>query len=192
MLYQEIEGDLIQLALSGSFNVITHGMNCFGVMKTNISLQMAKTFKCDQFELEYQKGDINKLGQIDCCIGYLENKEIFMDLDGYYRNEDSLQELVVVNSYTQYNYGKMDGVVFLDYEALTLCMRKINHAFKGKHIGLPVIGCGLAGAIWDYRDTFEKGSYEYESYSIGQNKDVKTIIQEELKDCDVTIVHYKK
>ena len=57
-------------------------------------------------------------------------------------------ELVVVNSYTQYNYGKnhTDGVSKpLDYEALTMCMRKINHTFKGKRIGLPQIGAGLAG-----------------------------------------------
>jgi hypothetical protein len=34
----------------------------------------------------------------------------------------------------------------LDYEALALCLRKINHTFKGKHVGLPQIGCGIAEA----------------------------------------------
>jgi len=28
-------------------------------------------------------------------------------------------------------------------------MRKINHIFAGKHIGLPLIGAGLAGGDWD-------------------------------------------
>ena len=74
-------------------------------------------------------------------------------------------------------------------------MRKINHKFKGKHIGLPLIGCGIAGGIWDL-DAYSLK--ESESFRIATQlrsngfKDVKTIIQEELKDCDVTIVHYKK
>jgi O-acetyl-ADP-ribose deacetylase (regulator of RNase III) len=50
-------------------------------------------------------------------------------------------------------------------------MRKINSIFSGKHIGLPQIGAGLAGGDW--------------------NK-IKKIIQDELKDCKVTIVIYKK
>jgi len=50
-------------------------------------------------------------------------------------------------------------------------MRKINHVFKGQHIGLPKIGCGLAGGDWNI---------------------VKEIIQKELKDCNVIIVIYKK
>jgi hypothetical protein len=41
------------------------------------------------------------------------------------------------------------STVALDYEALTLCMRKINYTFTGKHIGLPMIGCGLAGGDWN-------------------------------------------
>lgn len=50
-------------------------------------------------------------------------------------------------------------------------MRKINHIFKGQHVGLPQIGCGLAGGDWNR---------------------VKTIIQNELKDCFVTVVIYNK
>ena len=82
----------------------------------------------------------------------------------------------------------------LDYEALTLCLRKINHIFKGKHIGLPLIGCGLAGGVWDYHKLPKTSDEEieiYEQFYHQEKKDVKTIIQEELKDMDVTIVHYK-
>ena len=82
--------------------------------------------------------------------------------------------LYVVNAYTQYYYGKNhpDGINKpLDYEALTLCLRKMNHIFKGKHIGLPgLIGCGLAG---------------------GDKNKVKSIIKKELKDCNVTICYLK-
>jgi len=59
----------------------------------------------------------------------------------------------------------------LDYEALTLCLRKINWVFSGKHIGLPKIGAGLAGGDWEQ---------------------IKQIIKNELNDCDVTVVIYKE
>jgi len=58
-----------------------------------------------------------------------------------------------------------------DYEALTLCMRKINHQYKGNKIGLPLIGAGLAGGDWNV---------------------IEKIIEKELKDMDVTIVKFKK
>lgn len=82
--------------------------------------------------------------------------------------------LYVVNSYTQYHYGynHLDGVRNpFDYLAFTLCMKKINYAFQDMHIGLPKIGAGLAGGDW--------------------NK-IIIIIESELKDCDITIVNYKK
>ena len=82
-------------------------------------------------------------------------------------------EVNIVNSYTQFRYGKnhTDGVSKpLDYEALTLCMRKINQEFSGKHIGLPKIGAGLAGGDWNR---------------------IKNIIQTELKDMKVSVVIYK-
>jgi hypothetical protein len=59
----------------------------------------------------------------------------------------------------------------LDYDALILCLRKMNHIFKGKRIGLPQIGCGLARGNWAI---------------------VKELIINELKDCNVTVVIYNK
>jgi len=82
-------------------------------------------------------------------------------------------DTTVVNLYSQYHYGKnhKDGVKLpIDYEALTLGLRKMNHVFKGKRIGLPQIGCGLAG---------------------GDPIVVKKIIKNELKDCNVTVVLFK-
>ena len=79
-----------------------------------------------------------------------------------------------MNAYTQFNYGRnhADGDAKpLSYEALTLCMKKMNILFAGKHIGLPKIGAGLAGGDWER---------------------IKEIIQRELKDCKVTVVNYKK
>lgn len=170
MNYQEIEGDLITLAKEGKFEVIAHGCNCFCRMKRGIAPQMAFAFGCDYFPLEKPSlaGDINKLGQIDYQSVYVGGGLV-------------QKQVIVVNAYTQYQWSTETKP--LDYEALTLCLRKMNKLFAGKHIGLPLIGCHLAGGIWD---KMTQEGVLYHGYL-----DVKTIIQKELKDCKVTIVHYK-
>lgn len=180
--YKEINGDLIELALNAEFDVIVHGCNCQNVMGLGIAPQMAKAFGCDRFPLEDAsfKGDINKLGQIDYeKVGVWKG----IVLNNY--REDA-HWLHVVNAYTQYRYGR--GLQ-LDYEALILCLRKINHIFKGRKIGLPQIGCGLAGGKFFFEDLSES---EYDDYLCNPNeyKFVKDIILRELKDCDVTVVIY--
>lgn len=191
MKYKEIEGDLIDLAKKGKFDVIAHGCNCFCTMGAGLAPQMAKAFGADKFPMEDKEyvGDINKLGTIDWEIVCLVNSEV---VDHFDLNDDDLPTyLTVVNCYSQYGFGKnhANGTAApLDYEALTLCMRKMNHLFKGKHIGLPLIGCQLAGGIWDVSDLSFAKQVDFESCV---HRDVKTIIKEELSDCQVTIVHYK-
>jgi O-acetyl-ADP-ribose deacetylase (regulator of RNase III) len=175
MVYNEIHGDLITLANAGTFEVITHGCNCHCTMGAGIAPQMAKAFGCDRFKMEAPeyKGSINKLGTIDYELLHFSNWD--KKFQKYPDDGDTiLYKLYVVNSYTQYNYGAnhADGVARpLDYDALTLCLRKMNHMFSGKHIGLPQIGAGLAGGNWNR---------------------IKSIIQQELRDCKVTVVIYKK
>ena len=167
--YTEVYGDLIQLAKKGKFDVIAHGCNCGGIMGSGIALQMARTFHCDRFEMEMWGTTIEKLGNIDCETFVLgENAMWSLNNFDNHKNEP---ELTVVNVYTQMNIHTNAIPNPLDYEAVTLCMRKMNKLFKGKRIGLPRIGAGLARGDWDK---------------------VKTIIQHELADCDVTVVIYKK
>ena len=165
MSMEVIKGDLIELALHGKFDVIAHGCNCFNTQGAGIAKRMKQTFATDKYSLEghnpldserwfeLKLGDINKLGQIEYRTKTLPFK-------------DGVFHLQVVNAYTQYRYGRG---LHLDYEALTLCLRKINHEFKGKHIGLPWIGCGLAG---------------------GDKAKVRQIIKKELTGCKVTVVEY--
>lgn len=165
MSYKEITGNLISLAKSGEFDVICHGTNCFNAQASGIAKQMVENFDTNNpsiFKLEgpTYKGDINKLGQIE----YQPVQFIPGAIN---------KVLVVANLYTQYYYKKIhpDGfnALCVDYTAVALCMKKINHIFKGKRIGLPKIGSALGGGDWDI---------------------IRAIIKEQLKDCDVTVVNY--
>lgn len=169
--YKEIKGNLIELSLKGEFDVIAQGNNCFNTQGAGIALQFVKNFGSDKFKKEGDKyyGDYNKLGQIDYEYQHYSNWD--RKFEKYPDQGDMiLYSMYIVNCYTQYNYGTKFGIP-IDYDALTLCMRKINHRFKGKKIGLPTICSGLAGGDW--------------------NK-IKEIIQRELKDCFVTVVIFEK
>lgn len=183
MKYKEIDGDLIVLAKQGVFDVIAHGCNCFCVMGAGLAPQMAKAFGADRFHMENEsfRGDINKLGTIDYAYTYLKGTTSKIEYKTPYSytvpktnsllEEDGWHKLVVVNCYSQYDMtGRRVGKIDLDYKALALCFQKMNHIFKGKHIGLPQIGCHLGGGDW---------------------KVVRSMIQEYFTDCNVTVVHYK-
>lgn len=167
--YNEVYGDLIELAKEGKFDVIAHGCNCLNTQGAGIAVRMAETFGTDRFEKEHPRyfNDINKLGTID-----YEKLGLRKWDDQYERyNEEQDEEgvykttLIVVNAYTQQHWGRLT----LDYEALRLTLRKMNKQFAGQHIGLPQIGCGLAGGKWEI---------------------VKNMIDQEMRDVQVTVVIY--
>jgi O-acetyl-ADP-ribose deacetylase (regulator of RNase III) len=164
MSYKEIDGDLIVLAKEGMFDVIGHGCNCFCRMKRGIAPQMADAFGCSTFTMEASQyeGDINKLGTID-YRHYTHNAQ--GRLMPTSRNQF---DLTVVNMYTQYHWKEPSRYnIPLHYDALALCLTKMNQLWPSRKIALPRIGCGLAGGDW---------------------KVVQAIIQTNLSDCDVTIV----
>jgi hypothetical protein len=67
-------------------------------------------------------------------------------------------KFLIVNAYTQYNMSQ-GGDVF-EYTAFQLILDKLTFAYPGKRIGLPYIGCGLAGGdqetIFDMIEVFAK------------------------------------
>lgn len=163
MNYNEVKGNLIILAMQGNFDAIAHGCNCFNIMGAGLAPQMDNAFGCNnstRYTLEHPqlKGNPDKLGRVQHNHwNWVEDRPVKID-------DDLSEYLIVVNAYTQYYPGSN-----LDYEAFTLCLRKLNILLKGKHIGLPQIGCGIAGGDWEK---------------------VKEIIKTELKDCNVTVVIY--
>lgn len=125
-----MEGDLIQLALAGEFDVIIHGCNCFCTMGAGIALSIKRIFpEAYQADLATEAGDRSKLGTISWA-----------------KHTKDGRELIIVNGYTQYNW-KGRGVK-VDYEAVEQVFQLVKEVFTGKRIGYPAIGAGLAGGDW--------------------------------------------
>ena len=144
-----IEGNLIELAKDGKFDVIIHGCNCFNVMGAGIAKQIKNSFpEAYQADLETKKGDDKKLGTYTSA---------------------NVNNLTIVNAYTQYNYGL--GQRNVDYNAVRKIFRLIKHNFRDKRIAYPKIGAGLGGGNW---------------------KTIKSIIEEELENTNHTLVIYNK
>jgi O-acetyl-ADP-ribose deacetylase (regulator of RNase III) len=88
-----------------------------------------------------------------------------------------LGDFVVVNCYTQFRYG-YDGERYVEYGAVRSCLKELkslyekvkkNKVIEKIRIGIPLIGCGKAGGDWEI---------------------VKKIVNDELKEYDVTIVRF--
>ena len=125
-----IEGDLIELAKFGRFDVIIHGCNCF----CNMNAGFAKSIKFNFPEAyladaQTIKGEKEKLGNYTT---------VTIQRNGF--------EFTIVNAYTQYYYG--GSGVKVDYEAIKNIFKKIKKNYPGKRIAYPLIGAGLAGGNW--------------------------------------------
>jgi O-acetyl-ADP-ribose deacetylase (regulator of RNase III) len=121
-----LNGDLIQLAKQGMFDVIGHGCNCFHTMGRGIAKSMKEAFP--------------EIDMADKCSRYGDEKKLgtFTYVD--YGN------VVVLNLYTQYRYGSEKD--YIDYGAIRDSMKNIKKRYSGRKIGLPMIGSGLAGGDW--------------------------------------------
>ena len=67
--YEEVYGDLIDLALQGKFDVIIHGCNCFHKMGSGLAPKIRAVFPCAwQADLQTEFGSKDKLGTISYGI----------------------------------------------------------------------------------------------------------------------------
>lgn len=141
-----IQGNLFK---DKNLTVIAHGCNCFNTMGSGI----AKTIKIlypEVYETDCKtiKGSREKLGTISWTI-----------------IDDSLK---IANCYTQFTYW--DPNDRLHYWAVEDCFKQLHDATTEKDIiGMPKIGCGLAGGNWDV---------------------VKTLIEKYLSDRTVYVFYF--
>mgnify|MGYP005867416451 CR=1 FL=1 len=135
--------------------VIVHGVNCQGVMGSGVALAIRKKWPevyedykslCDRIEPKTQLLGLNNLVPID-------------------------SDLLIVNAFTQLNYGK-DGKKYASLNAIEDCMNKLSTTLNRESIGtvkMPMIGCGLGGLDWN---------------------DVLRAIKKELNEIDIVKVYY--
>jgi O-acetyl-ADP-ribose deacetylase (regulator of RNase III) len=125
-----MEGDLIDLAKNGEFDLIVHGCNCFYTMGAGIAKGIRAAFPAAyQADLATLRGDRAKLGT--CTFAEVVR-------DG--------APLIVVNAYTQFDFRGSGPKV--DYDALRSCFGWIKRNYAGQKIGFPKIGAGLARGNW--------------------------------------------
>lgn len=146
-----IKGDLVEMAKVGDFDVIVHGCNCYHSMTGGIARQLKETFpEISKSDEKTTYGDISKLGSFSSTIITLDSGKL----------------LNIINAYTQYMPGRD-----VRYGAILESFIKINIAFPDKKIGIPKIGCGIAGGEWDI---------------------VEQIIDIPMKNKNLTVVEYDK
>lgn len=125
-----IKGDLVEMASKGDFDVIVHGQNCFHGWGAGIAKTIGRRFpQAKKADKETRFGDKKKLGTYSFAKVTL----------------DCGKELIIVNAYTQYNFGQ--GLQ-LNYNALEKVMEKIAEDFSDLHVAYPKIGAGHAGGDW--------------------------------------------
>lgn len=117
-------GDLIYLAKMGMFDVIVHGCNCFNSMGSGIAATIRKEFpSAYSVDLATKPGDKSKIGTYTSA---------------------RIDNLVVVNAYTQYNFSRKENGDLFEYEGFKLILDKLANEFPTARFGFPKIGCGLA------------------------------------------------
>ena len=119
--------NLINAALEGEVNVIAHQCNCYCAMGAGIAPQIANNFlEAEDADNNTVPGDSEKLGT--CTMA--ESKGV-----------------IIFNLYGQ--YGASTGEVDTDYEALESALVDMSVGLLPfDEIGMPKIGCGLAGGDW--------------------------------------------
>ena len=129
-MMDRLKGDLIQFALTGRFDVIIHGCNCFCKMGAGIAKLIRDNFpEAYQADLKTGMGDKKKLGTYS--LARIErNDKIF----------------TIVNGYTQYDFTGHG--ILVDYEAVLNLFARIKNDFTNQKIGYPKIGAGLAKGDW--------------------------------------------
>ncbi|NCP98443.1 DUF1768 domain-containing protein [archaeon] len=120
-------GNLIEQVKNGEFDVIIHGANCWHTMGAGIARHIKTNFP-EAFESDKKTGygDKNKLGTFS---------EATIERNG--------NTFTVINAYTQYRYGTDKD--HFDYDSFPSLLQLIKSKYGDKRIGIPLIGCGLAG-----------------------------------------------
>lgn len=145
-----VNGNLLDMAQSGEFDIIVQGCSCFNTMGSGIAGQIAKRFpKAYHIDLLTQSGDVNKLGKF--TEAYINGKAMVSYGPGIRGLKQVNMNFTIINAYTQYGYDPK--LKPLDYQAVHDVFTQIKMLYDmnpmaTRRIGIPKIGAGLAGGDW--------------------------------------------
>lgn len=131
-----INGNIIELAKEGQFDLIVHGCNCEQSMGAGLARQIRIEFpEAYEADLSYDREPEDKLGTISGAKVRYTN------------DEGETHKFYIMNGYTQLKargYG-----VLADYDAIRSVFSTIASHFPNARIAYPKIGAGLARGDWD-------------------------------------------
>lgn len=128
-------GNLVDAFSNGEIKVLMHQCNCFCNFGAGIAKEIKKKFPYAYYtDCETKKGDKSKLGTSSVCL--VEEDEGF-----------------ICNIYGQYHWKPEKGKrICTEYNHLESGLRNTLDYLTGYDenmtIGIPLIGCGLAGGDW--------------------------------------------
>lgn len=122
-----IKGDL----LTSNEDVIAHGVNIRGGFGSGVAGQIAKIYP------NVKKAYLDKFQEDGWKLGDIQVIDVGRDI-------------IVINCATQHNYGYDGRRLYADYEAIEQCLIKVKEFCirNNMTLGIPRIGCGLAGGDW--------------------------------------------
>jgi len=169
--FKEVDGDLIKMFKKGEFDAIAHGCNCYATMSAGIALTIGREFPEAKMADEFtdMKSGSARLGKLTWTIADTDIKDRDCPL--------------IFNLYSQLKPGRdfrldalkkslvgMKKVMKEEFQYYNTDGKLVYNSSDVK-VGLPLIGCGIAGGDWN-------------------------IVREEIKvilsEYDVTIVHFKE
>jgi O-acetyl-ADP-ribose deacetylase (regulator of RNase III) len=130
---QHAQGNLLDLAQQGNFDLIVQGCNCFNTMGGGIAREIRTRYpEVAQADAMTARGDYAKLGNWTLGYAWFNTPQ-----------QDNQDNFIIINAYTQYHMSQ--GTDVFEYVAFELILQKLLHAYGDKRIGFPYIGMGLAG-----------------------------------------------
>lgn len=142
---KEVNGNLINALKTGEVNVIAHQANCWCKMKSGIAKSITDEWSSVRVADDSTiKGDVNKLGTF---------------------TKAAVPFGVVYNLYGQFGYGR--DKIYTDYKAVEESLKNlVNDLYKPTKIGLPKLGCGLAGGDWEVVKEIIKGVFNETDHEV--------------------------
>ena len=131
MSIEIVKGDICET----DCRIILHQVNCQNAMGSGVAKQLYTRWP--EVKSEYHK-----------MAGIFEPKMLLGKVQPVLVQEFAGQK-IVINMFTQLNYGRKKGVLYTDYDALSTALDKISRAYPGESVAIPQgMACDRAGGDW--------------------------------------------